>query len=267
MTETSDIWTGEASMYDRARPTPPPVLLDILTQLIDTPHPALVVDLGSGTGLSTMIWSAQTQHVIGIEPNADMRTQAIQKLKNHLHAARIEYQEGVANRTNLPDGSADIVTCAQSLHWMEPTSTLAEIARILRPGGLFAAYDYDWPPTLNWELEQMYQEVDERFKALEQERQLGQHLQRWSKGAHLDRMRDSGHFRFTRELFLHHTEQGDAARFIDMILTNAYGHQFKQNTITEQEIGFDRLKHAALQHIRSEPIPWYFSYRVRIGIK
>ena len=46
---------------------PPPVLLDILTQLIDTPHHALVVDLGSGTGLSTMIWSAQAQHVIGIE--------------------------------------------------------------------------------------------------------------------------------------------------------------------------------------------------------
>ena len=173
----------------------------------------------------------------------------------------------MANRTNLPDGSADIVTCAQSLHWMEPTSTLAEIARILRPGGLLAAYDYDWPPALNWELEHVYQEVDERFEELEQERQLSQNLQRWSKEAHLSRIRDSGHFRFARELFLHHIEQGDAARFIDMLLTNAYSHQFKLNTITEQEIGFDRLRHAALQYIGSRPIPWYFSYRVRIGIK
>ena len=41
--------------------------------------------------------------------------------------------------------SADIVTCSQSFHWMEPEPTLAEIARILRPGGVFAAYDYDWP--------------------------------------------------------------------------------------------------------------------------
>lgn len=267
MTATSEIWTGEANMYDRVRPTPPLVLLDMLTQLIDTPRPTLVVDLGSGTGLSTMIWGERAQHVIGIEPNADMRAQAIHKLEKHPHAAHIEYREGVANQTNLPDGSADIVTCAQSLHWMEPTSTLAEIARLLRPGGLFAAYDYDWPPTLNWELEQMYQEVDERFDALEQERQLGQNLQRWSKDEHQNRMRTSGHFRFTRELFIHHTEQGGAARFIDMILTNAYGRQFKQNTITEQEVGFDRLRQAAFQHIGSEPIPWYFSYRVQIGVK
>jgi ubiquinone/menaquinone biosynthesis C-methylase UbiE len=267
MTKTSEIWTGEAIRYDRTRPTPPLVLLDILTQLLHTPHPALVVDLGSGTGLSTTIWDERALLVIGIEPNADMRAQAMRKVENNPHAAHIEYREGVANRTGLADSSADIVTCAQSFHWMEPTSTLAEIARILRPGGVFAAYDYTWPPTLNWELEQVYQKVDERFDELEQERQLGQNLQRWSKEAHLERMRDSGHFRFTRELFLHHIEQGDATRFIDMIMTNAYSHQFKQHTITEQEIGFDQLKHAALQHIGSEPIPWYFSYKVQIGIK
>ena len=52
-----------------------------------------------------------------------------------------------------------------------------------------------------------------------------------------------------------------------MILTNAYSHQFKLKTITEQEIDFDRLTHAAFQALGSTPIPWYFSYRVRIGIK
>jgi ubiquinone/menaquinone biosynthesis C-methylase UbiE len=267
MTETSEIWTGEAARYDRTRPTPPPALLDLLTQLIYTPQPALVVDLGSGTGLSTAIWGERAQQVIGIEPNADMRAQAISRIAHHPYAAHISYREGVAHQTGLPDACADIVTCAQSLHWMEPTSTLAEIARILRPGGLFAAYDYDWPPALNWELEQVYQQVDERFDELSEERGLAQNLPRWSKSTHLERMRASSHFRFTRELFLHHVEQGDAARFIEMILTNAYSHQFKLKTITEQEIGFDRLTRAAFQHIGSEPLPWYFSYRVRVGIK
>jgi ubiquinone/menaquinone biosynthesis C-methylase UbiE len=231
------------------------------------PHPALVVDLGSGTGLSTTIWGERAQHVIGIEPNADMRTQARRKLQHHPNAARIKYRKGVAHRTGLADGCADIVTCAQSLHWMEPTSTLAEIARLLRPGGLFAAYDYDWPPTLNWELEQVYQEVDQRFDEVLQKRGRAQNLSSWSKETHLDRMRDSTSFRFTREVLLHHIEQGDAARFMEMILTNAYSHQFKLKTITEQEIGFDRLRQAALQQIGSQLIPWYFSYRVRIGIK
>src|SRR6266702_3938210 len=80
---------------------------------------------------------------------------------------------------------------------------LAEIARILRPGGLFAAYDYDWPPALHWELERAYQEMDERFDALVRERGIALDVQRWSKEQHLERMRESGHFRFTRELLVH----------------------------------------------------------------
>jgi len=267
MRNTSEIWTGEASSYDRARPTPPPVLLDLLTQVIQTPRPTLVVDLGSGTGLSTALWGQRAEHVIGIEPNADMRQVAIHNSRGHPYAAAIEYREGVAHQTGLPDGCADIVTAAQSFHWMEPTATLAEIARILRPGGAFAAYDYEWPPVLNWELEQVYQEVDQRFDELLQARGLAQNLPRWSKSEHLERMRKSGHFRFTREVLLHHVEQGDSARFLEMIMTNAYSHQFKLKTITEQEIGFDRLRSAALQCIGSEPIPWYFSYQLRIGIK
>ena len=264
MTEKSDIWTGRASSYDRVRPTPPQALLDLLTQLIRMPHPALVVDLGSGTGLSTAIWGERAERVIGIEPNADMRTQALRKLEGHPYAAHIQYQEGVAHQTGLPNACADIVTAAQSFHWMEPTSTLTEIARILRPGGLFAAYDYDFPPALNWELEQVYLEIDQRFHELMQERGL---YAEWPKQTHLDRMRASGHFRFTREVLLHSIEQGDAARFLGLILSNALSYQFKQKTITEQEVGFDRLARAASQFLGSESVPWYVSYRIRIAIK
>jgi len=264
MTETSEIWTGKASSYDRARPTPPPALLDLLTQLIQQPHPALVVDLGSGTGLSTAIWGERAQQVIGIEPNADMRTQAARKVEGHPYAAHIEYREGVAQQTGLPDGCADIVTCAQAFHWMEPTATLAEIARILRPGGLFAAYDYDWPPTLHWELDLLAQEIGRRLVELIRERGLAQNLKIWPKDRHLDHMRESAHFRFTREIFLHQIEQGDAARFLEMMRSNAFSHQFQ---FSEQEIGVDRLSSALSQSPGSESIPWYVSYRVRIGVK
>jgi ubiquinone/menaquinone biosynthesis C-methylase UbiE len=264
MRDPSEIWTGKASSYDRVRPTPPPALLDLLTQVIQTPHPALVVDVGSGTGLSTAIWGERAERVIGIEPNADMRKEALRNVEDHPDAAHIEYREGVAHQTGLPDGCADIVTAAQSFHWMEPTATLAEIARILRSGGLFAAYDYDSPLTINWELDRLAQEVTSRLVGLIRERGLAPTLKMWSKDRHLDHMRESGHFRFTREVLLHHIEQGNAARFLEMMRSNAFSHQFQ---FTDQEIGFDRLSSAALQHIGSEPIPWYVSYRVRIGIK
>jgi SAM-dependent methyltransferase len=267
MAETNDIWTGAALRYDETRPTPPPALLDLLTQLSGLPHPALVVDLGSGTGLSTAIWGERAELVIGIEPHAEMRAQAVHKVEGRPFATHITYQEGVAHRTGLPDACADLVTAAQAFHWMEPASALAEIARLLRPGGLFAAYDYDWPPAFNWELEQLYQNMDTRFDELLRERGLTGNPPQWPKHTHLDRMRDSGHFRFTRELLLHHIEQGDAARFLDLILTNGYGHRFKQKTVTAQEVGFDRLTRAAFQVLGFKPIPWYFSYRVRIAIK
>jgi ubiquinone/menaquinone biosynthesis C-methylase UbiE len=264
MSETSDIWTGKASRYDRARPTPPPALLDLLTQLIAMPHPALVVDLGSGTGLSTAIWGERAERVIGIEPNVDMHNEALRNVEGHPYAAHIEYREGVAEQTGLPDECADIVTAAQSFHWMEPTSTLAEIARILRPGGLFAAYDYDAPPAIHWELDLLAQEVTRRFVQLLQERGLAHTLKIWPKNKSLDPLRESAHFRFTREVLLHSIEHGDAARFLEMMRSNAFSQQFQ---FTDEETGFDRLRNAAVQTLGSEPVPWYFSYRVRIGIK
>jgi len=261
---TGDVWTGKASSYDRVRPTPPPALLDLLTQLIYTSHPTLVVDVGSGTGLSTAMWGERAERVIGIEPNAGMRKEAVRKFKDHPYAAHIEYREGLAHQTDLPDGCADIVTAAQSFHWMEPTSTLAEIARILRPGGLFAAFDYDSPPTIHWELDRLALEVNMRFVELIRERGLAHTLKIWPKNKSLDPLRESGRFRFTREVLLHSIEQGDAARFLEMMQSSALSNQFQ---FTEQEIGFDRVREAALQHIGSEPIPWFWSYRVRIGIK
>src|SRR3954468_18624988 len=64
---------GFADVYDAYRPRPPLAVLDILTQLAQAPQPALVVDLGSGTGLSTAIWAGRAAEVVGVEPSADMR--------------------------------------------------------------------------------------------------------------------------------------------------------------------------------------------------
>src|SRR5260370_33100938 len=98
MTEPSEMWTGKASSYNRVRPTPPPALLDLLTQLIGMPHPALVVDVGSGTGLSTGIWGERAERVIGIEPNADMRKEATHNVEHHPYADNIAYRARAASR-------------------------------------------------------------------------------------------------------------------------------------------------------------------------
>jgi len=103
-----------------------------------------------------------------------------------------------------------------------------------------------------------------RLVELVRERGLAQNLKIWPKNKTLEPLRESDHFRFTREVLLHHIEQGDAARFLEMMQSSALSGQFQFN---DQETGFDRLSSAAFQFIGSQPIPWYFSYRVRIGVK
>jgi len=150
---------------------------------------------------------------------------------------------------------------------MEPEPTFAEVVRILKPGGLFAAYDYDWPPTVHWEVEQVYHEVIARFRKIRAEREVDRDVKSWSKDKHLARMQDSGCFRYVKELVVHHTEEGNAERFIRLTLSYGIARYLKQGYLTEQEVGLDHLKRVAQDLIGPEPILWYFSYRVRIGIK
>jgi SAM-dependent methyltransferase len=52
--------------------------------------------------------------------------------------AQVIWQDGTAEDTSLPDGSVDLVLCAQSFHWFRPDEALAELHRILRAGGRVA---------------------------------------------------------------------------------------------------------------------------------
>ena len=266
MSQTINIWSGGAESYDAYRPQSPPVIKDVLTQLAQIQRPHLVVDVGSGTGLSTLMWADRAERVIGVEPNADMRRQAEMRTLQYPHSKNVTYQDGLSTQTNLPADSADIVTCSQALHWMEPEPTFEEIARILRPGGVFAAYDYDLPFTIHWQVEQSENEVMAQFRTLRVERGLDADVKSWSKEKHLERMRESKRFRYTKEITLHNTEYGNADRLVGLVISWGAFRYLTQG-VTEQELGLDQLKEVAHRVIGEEPISWYLSYRVRIGIK
>ena len=157
-------FSGFADLYDRVRPTPPPVLADIVCTYAAVDRPE-VVDLGSGSGLSTRWIASWASSVIGVEPSADMR--AVAAGRNE--APSVSFIDGWSHDTGLPDDCADVVIVSQALHWMEPGSTFGEAARLLRPGGVFAALDCDWPPSVgSARAEAAWQECRARVRAYDE---------------------------------------------------------------------------------------------------
>src|SRR5512146_1783831 len=101
-------WNGIAERYDAYRPSPPSVLPALLAQLAGTAVPEHVVDIGAGTGLSTMIWAGLAQRVTGIEPNEDMRRQAEVRLATLSSEERrgVRFVAATADHTDLIDACA-----------------------------------------------------------------------------------------------------------------------------------------------------------------
>jgi SAM-dependent methyltransferase len=245
--------------YDANRPSPPAALLDVLCLEAQVERPRLVVDLGSGTGLSTRVWADRAEEVVGVEATAEMRARA----EHATVAPNVRYVQAYAQETGLPGGVADIVTASQSFHWMEPEPTLAEATRILRPGGVFAAYDYDWPPVCNWEVEQAFGEMQRRVSKA---RGISSKL-RYDKSEHLARMEASGHFRFTREVALHSRERGGADRIVGMALSLGPLVVLLDGGLSEEDLGLAQLRETAARAFGDREVDWFMSYRVRLGVK
>ena len=114
-----------ADAYEEGRPGYPPAALDPLALV---PGMA-VLDLAAGTGKLTRALAAGGATVIAVEPVAEMRA----ALPDSVTAL-----DGTAEAIPVEDGSVDLVTVAQAFHWFDGPAALAEIHRILSPGGRLA---------------------------------------------------------------------------------------------------------------------------------
>jgi SAM-dependent methyltransferase len=116
-----------ADAYDRARPDYPPEAIAWLAERLDLRAGRTVVDLAAGTGKLTRRLATTGADVIAIEPVAEMRAR--------IGPAAARAFDGTAEAMPLPHASADAVTVGQAFHWFDGPVALAEIHRVLRPGG------------------------------------------------------------------------------------------------------------------------------------
>lgn len=95
-----------------------------------------VLDLGCAGGFMAEALAQRGARVTGIDPAAD----AIDAARAHAHAGglSIDYDVGVGEEMPYDDASFDAVVCVDVLeHVADLNKVLSEVARVLRPGGLF----------------------------------------------------------------------------------------------------------------------------------
>jgi SAM-dependent methyltransferase len=129
-----------AEAYERGRPEYPPAAVGALAAELELGPGAPVLDLGAGTGKLSRALVAGGLDVMAVEPLASLREVLAEKIGAH------RVRDGVAEAIPLPDASVDAVTVADAFHWFDRPRALAEIRRVLRPGGGLAVISTvpDW---------------------------------------------------------------------------------------------------------------------------
>ena len=152
-----DAW---ADAYDRYRPRYPNDLFELISTALDLRPEPTVADLGAGTGAASIAMARRGWRVYAVEPGTGMRDALARAAADA--GLSVTIVPGTAESSGLGDASVDLATAAQAFHWFDASAAVAEMARIVRPGGGVALFwnvrDDDASPFLA-----AYSELLERY--------------------------------------------------------------------------------------------------------
>jgi Methyltransferase domain len=129
--DSTQRFSDRVENYAKFRPNYPDALIRFVLERL--PGPAVIADIGSGTGILSDQLLGAGYTVLGVEPNEPMRLEAERRLGTW---PRFRSVAGRAEATMLAAGSAQAITCAQSFHWFDRARCRTEFHRILQLPGL-----------------------------------------------------------------------------------------------------------------------------------
>lgn len=116
-------------LYDSARPNYPRAAIEFLVSSLRVGQDSHVLDLGAGSGIFTRQLVPLVAKVTAVEPSESMRETLARS------SPEVEVLDGRDTEIPLRDGSVAAVFVAQAFHWFDVEPSLAEIHRVLVPGG------------------------------------------------------------------------------------------------------------------------------------
>jgi ubiquinone/menaquinone biosynthesis C-methylase UbiE len=122
-----------ADEYDRFRIGYAPELYDAL-EAYGIRAGSRVLDVAAGTGLATRELVARGALVTGIDLSEPMLERA------RRHVANATFLHGRAEELPFEAGTFDAAVSAQAFHWFDRSRALAELVRVVRPGGAIAIW-------------------------------------------------------------------------------------------------------------------------------
>ena len=133
MTAFKDHFSSHAAGYAAYRPNYPGELVDVLADLC--PATDLALDGGCDTGQLSVLLARRFARVVATDASA-------QQIANAEPHARVTYRVAPAERSGLPDASADLIVAAQAAHWFDLPAFSDEARRVGRPGAVVALVTY-----------------------------------------------------------------------------------------------------------------------------
>ncbi|WP_219415557.1 class I SAM-dependent methyltransferase [Pseudonocardia nigra] len=121
-----------AAAYAEHRPGYPTEAVDWALEPLAGRPDLQLLDLAAGTGKLTEALAPRGA-VTAVEPDPAMLAELRARFPE------VDAREGSAQAIPLPDSSVDAVLVGQAWHWFDPERAYAELARVLRPGGVLAA--------------------------------------------------------------------------------------------------------------------------------